>query len=448
MSSDKKFTSETPVLSKEEGNGAILFSSSHERSEQLGKSMEAIGAKVRVISNMDEAKKIIADEDHGFLISDVSGFDPSGINMLNWFNGHIHKKRVRSLGIITSADTIIPKSTYQRQFDNTFTVGEITIDEIASVLLSLYSSNAPLKWLTAATEYYHEARKRLTTGEAEGKVVLLLGAPGVGRDAFAQIAHEMGERKDHKFVFADCRLRTGKKPAKIRTNKEIDSVERNLQALMAEAEGGTLYFHEAGLLPKDFQSVLAKVIKRNKYREPGDGKLHRFTGLTIVSVEGYSYGKLSKELSDVVSPITLRIPPLSKCKDDIIPLAEHFIAHFCMREGIESITMTGAAKDALLRHEWSGNIRELFAVVTRAAQESNKKRIEKTGLNMQDVSNEKDSDRPVTTKSKLMKALRDAKGKKAKAARIIGTSRQHVYRLMELFGIPQDYGKNPTEEIP
>lgn len=72
---------------------AILYSSSHARSEELGKQMRAIGANVQIMSDMSLAKKKIEEENHGFLIADVSGFDPHGVNMLNWFNYHIGKPR-------------------------------------------------------------------------------------------------------------------------------------------------------------------------------------------------------------------------------------------------------------------------------------------------------------------------------------------------------------------
>ena len=172
--------------------------------------------------------------------------------MLNWFNHHIHKRKVKSLGILTSAATLIPKCTYHINYDNTFTVGDITFDEVATALFSLYASNYPIKWLKLCSDAYHYGKTALTTGINESKVVLLLGDPGVGKDAFSLIAHEVGERKDCKFIYADCRLHSGRKYTRLLTDKAKSEVEKNLQGLMAEADGGTLYFHQANLLPKRF----------------------------------------------------------------------------------------------------------------------------------------------------------------------------------------------------
>ena len=153
MKSDKKVHNKAIDLT--ELPEAILYSSSHSRSELLGEQMRGIGAKVQIVSDMNEAKKKIEEENHGFLIADVSGFDPLGVNMLNWFNHHIHKRRVKSLGILTSAATLIPKCTYHINYDNTFTVGDITFDEIATALFSLYASGSPIKWLKLCSDAYH-----------------------------------------------------------------------------------------------------------------------------------------------------------------------------------------------------------------------------------------------------------------------------------------------------
>lgn len=444
MKSNKKDDSKS--LDKPELPEAILYSSSHSRSELLGKQMRGIGANVQIVSDMSEAKKIIEENNLGFLISDVSGFDPHGVNLLNWFNHLANKRKVKSLGILTSAATLIPKCTYHINFDNTFTTGDITFDEIATALFSMYASSLPIKWLKVCSDAYRSGKVALETRKDQSKIVLLIGDPGVGKDAFSQIAHEVGVRKNHKFIYADCRIHSGRKFTPLTTDKMRNEVERNLQGLMAEADGGTLYFHQANLLPKEIQRILAKVLTRNVCRRPGSNTQHKFNGLTIVSICESSRKKLTKELLNAVSPITLRIPSLAQCKDDIITLAEYFLNHFCIKESLPQLSLSPGAKDELLNHHWTGNIRELFAVITRAAQISNKKVISKSDLNLIDVPDEQSTKRPVNKKAFVKKALREAKGKKAKAARILGTTRQNLYRWMDKYDIPNDYPNGVTDD--
>lgn len=100
MKSNKKDNSKSLDFPK--FPNAILYSSSYSRSELLGEQMRDIGANVHIVSDMALAKKKIEENEYGFLIADVSGFDPLGINMLNWFNHYAHKRKVKSLGIITA----------------------------------------------------------------------------------------------------------------------------------------------------------------------------------------------------------------------------------------------------------------------------------------------------------------------------------------------------------
>lgn len=426
---------------------AILYSSSHVRSELLGKQMRGIGANVQIVSDMALAKKKIEENNYEFLIADVSGFDPLGINMLNWFNHYAKKRKIKSLGIITSAATLVPKYNYHINYDNMFTVGDIIFDEVATALFSLYASSTPIKWLKLCSDAYRSGKTALETSHNDCKAVLLLGEPGVGKDSFSQIAHEVSIRRDGKFVYADCRIHCGRKYTQLSTDKARSEVEKNLYGLLAEADGGTLYFHQANLLPKDVQCILAKVLRKNVFRIPGSNRQHKFSGLTIVSMCESSPKKLTKELFNVVSPITLRIPSLVQCKDDILILAEYFLSQFCIKESLPLLTLSSQAKDELLNHHWTGNIRELFAIITRAAQISNKKVITKSDLNLIDVPDEHATKRPVNHKAYVKKALREAKGKKAKAARILGTTRQNLYRWMEKYDIPIDYPHGENDGI-
>lgn len=426
---------------------AILYSSSSTRSRELGQMIANIGENIRIVSDLEDAKTTIQEDGHDLLIADVSGFDPDGINLLNWFNTRAHKRRIQSLGIITSAASLIPKFTYRINFDNKFTSEGTTFDGLTTALFSLYASNKPIEWLRISTEAYHEGHDKLENKETKPKVALLIGETGVGKDAFAQIAHEMDERKNYRFVYVDCRLEGSTGFMKIGNAGERKEIERNIQSLMAEADGGTLYFHEVPLLPVDVQKILADVIRKNVYHVPGTSKVKNFSGLTIVSAHGtlsqeIIEGRFAGVLYDVVSPITVRIPSLAECKGDVVLLAEAFLDLFCARESLPTMKLSVRAKNMLLEHIWTGNVRELYSVITRAAMNSDGKKIQTNDIDLLDVSD--DSDKPINKRAIVRKALRDAKGNKAKAARILNTTRTTLYRWLEELSIPKDYPKGET----
>lgn len=448
MEKCEEISSQTGNPADKSGSEAILYSSSSTRSKELGQMIANIGSNVRIVSDLEDAKTTIEEVGHDLLIADVSGFDPNGINLLNWFNLHRHKHKIQSLGIITSAATLIPKFTYSINFDNKFTTGDTTFDSLTTALFSLYASNKPIEWLRLATEAYHGGRKKLELTESGPKVALLIGEIGVGKDAFAQIAHETGDRKNHKFVHVDCRLEGNIPFIKIANARERREVERNIQSLMAEADGGTLYFHEVSLLPMEVQKILADVLKKNEYHIPGSTKVKKFSGLTIVSAHGslsqqIIEGRFASALYDVVSPITVRIPSLSECKNDVVLLAESFLDLFCAKESLPSMQLSGRVKKMLVEHVWTGNVRELHAVITRSALKCDGNKINTDDLDLLDVSD--DSEKPINKRAIIRKALRDAKGNKAKAARILNTTRTTLYRWIKEFSIPKDYPKGESE---
>lgn len=428
---------------------AILFSSNPERGRQLQKLMDSIGAKFDITSDPETAKKMIEAVGHELLISDVSGFDPNGINMLNWFNLNRHKRQVNSLGIITAATPLVPKVTYKISYDHTFIQGDITFDNLTTAMLTLYSHNSPIEWLKRSTNAYHIGHEKLKSIKDGPHVVLLTGELGVGKDSFAQIAHEKGGRREHKFVHVDCSLE--RDMSYIKGTKAVNrkEMERNIQALMAEADHGTLYFHEAGQLPMDVQNILADVISKNVYTVPGTGGKKKFSGLTIISVDSTMKqnivkGKFSASLFDVSSPITVTIPSLTECKQDIVPLADAFLKGFCMKEGLPIMEISVNAQKTLRKHIWTGNVRELYSVITRAAAQCDQRSIKVTDLSLQ--SSHEEEEKPTNHKAVVKKALRDGRGNKAKAGRILGTTRQTIYRWMKKYDIPDGYGKPDAEK--
>lgn len=427
---------------------AVLYSSDKSRCIDLAELLRSVGATVEVVSETNTAKHLLVDGKHNLFISDVSGFDSHGINMLHWYNHHQIAAKVKSLGIITPVTDIIPKFTYSINYDNRFSAGDTTFDNMSSVLFSLYAANSPVSWLKKASDAYHKAKSELEQNGPKSKVVLLLGEIGVGKESFAQIAHQTGGRKDCRFVHVECKLNGDIPFLRMSFNPdEVKSIERNIRNLFADADGGTLYFHGVDNLPPDVQNILAKVIESNTYIEPGTGKRKRFSGLTILSADGdlcraIVRGRFSQKLFDTISPVTIRIPALSECKSDIIPLAESFLTHFCISESLPMLSLSNESKKKLTSHVWTGNVRELYSVITRAAMHSNRKKIQPSDINLIDYSDE--SERPASKRARVKKALRDAGGKKAKAARRLGVTRKTLYRWMADLKISLDY-PNKTE---
>ena len=139
---------------------------------------------------------------------------------------------------------------------------------------------------------------------------------------------------------------------------------------MALAEGGTLLLDEIGDLPAALQPKLLRFIEERTYERVGDPTPRRADVRILaatnrdLAVEARS-GRFREDLYYRLAVLTLEVPPLRERRDDILPLAEEFVAFYRRAAGRSRLGLSAAARRALLAHGWPGNVRELLNAVER-----------------------------------------------------------------------------------
>ena len=141
----------------------------------------------------------------------------------------------------------------------------------------------------------------------------------------------------------------------------------------------------------------------------------------------------------------LDIPPLRKRKEDILPLAEHFLAQKSQKYNKQGLTLSEQAKKALCHYDWPGNIRELSHVMERAVLLSDSLAIEITGLTDQlalgnNGTNTSNGELPFMTideaeQSLIKQALQKTQGKVIEAGELLGLGKNAIYRRLEKYQI-------------
>ena len=293
--------------------------------------------------------------------------------------------------------------------------------------------------------------------------VLVTGPAGSGKEKLAEIVQSNSRRKQKPFV----RVNAGGLPDEL-LEAELFGAEAGAftgaQKLrigrFEAAHGGTLFLDEIGNLSLSGQARLLRVLQTGEFERLGSSSTRK-VDVRIISAtnadlqRAIAQGRFREDLYFRLNVIELKLPPLAERPDDILPLAEHFLASFAASPGNagEPFTMAEDARVALCQYEWPGNVRELHNRMQRASLICAGRVVRALDLGLdpaapQPVNNgdqparTRDSERPSALsgahepeRTLIEEALLRASGVVSKAAAELGMSRQALYRRMERLGI-------------
>ena len=267
--------------------------------------------------------------------------------------------------------------------------------------------------------------------------VLITGPNGSGKEVLADIIHANSAVRSGPYL----KVNLGALPQEL-IEAELFGTEagaftgaRARVGRFEAANGGTLFLDELGNLAPAGQAKLLRVLQTGELERLGSNVTRRTRVRMIAATNtdlraAIRAGRFREDLYYRLNVIELEVPPLSRRREDILPLARHFLA--------ADRALSPEAERALLRHAWPGNVRELQNVIRRASLLSSTPSIGADALGLAalepaDPGGESALDRPA-----VERALERAGGVVAHAARDLGLSRQALYRRMEKLGIKPD----------
>ena len=193
--------------------------------------------------------------------------------------------------------------------------------------------------------------------------VLILGESGTGKELVARALHEMGRRRDGRFVVINLAA-----VPRERVETELFGRDDADIGKLVEADGGTLFLDEIGDMPLDAQTRLLRVIDGS---EPAlNPKTGRRPNVRIIAATNrdlralIQQGLFREDLFFRLNVAPLRLPPLRDRTEDIPDLTRAFLLR-ANREGLPAKTVDSGALDRLRLHLWPGNVRELENLVRR-----------------------------------------------------------------------------------
>lgn len=204
--------------------------------------------------------------------------------------------------------------------------------------------------------------------------VLLQGRTGVGKELFAHAIHNAGPRRDEPFVAVNLAAL----PATLMESELFgyvrgaftDARRGGKQGVFEYAGRGTVFLDEIGEIPLEMQSRLLRVLQDGEFMRLGDDKIVQahcriIAATNKVLEEAVRRGAFREDLYYRLNVLRLNIPDLRERREDIRALAQAFLKRFCAKYAKTPGKIAPGAMKILLAREWSGNIRELQAVIER-----------------------------------------------------------------------------------
>jgi DNA-binding NtrC family response regulator len=272
--------------------------------------------------------------------------------------------------------------------------------------------------------------------------VLITGPNGAGKEVLADIVQVNSARADRPYF----KVNLGALPNEL-IEAELFGTEagaftgaRARAGRFEAADGGTLFLDELGTLAGSGQAKLLRVLQTGEFERLGSNVTRRARVRVIAATntdlrQGIRAGTFREDLFYRLNVIELEVPPLAERREDILPLARHFLE--------DGFKLSAAAAEALARYPWPGNVRELQNTIRRACLLSAERTIEAAALNLP-VSAAATSAQPELDRVTVEQALERARGVIAHAARDLGLSRQALYRRMQKLGLKSDAPRPPS----
>lgn len=272
--------------------------------------------------------------------------------------------------------------------------------------------------------------------------VLVTGSRGTGKELLARAIHGLSPRASGPFVVARC----GAIPEALLESElfgcrrgALPAATSDKRGLLEEASGGTLYLDEVGSLSPLVQAKLLALLQERRFRRVGETE-ERTANVRLVSASGKDLrgavekGAFREDLFYGLSVVPLEIPDLKDRREDIAPLAYHFVRKFNAGYKIDGIRRD--ALELLIEYPWPGNVPQMENVIERAVV------LRKSGLVQPRDLPEEISSRSAPPSAKsleetereyILQLLRECNGNQTQVSRILGINRRTLYRKLRKY---------------
>lgn len=284
--------------------------------------------------------------------------------------------------------------------------------------------------------------------------VIISGETGTGKELVARRIHANSKRTDKIFIPVDCTTLTGQ----LFESQLFGHVKGAFTGAFSDtlgffraADGGTIFLDEISELPLDLQAKFLRVLQEERVTPLGSIQSYP-VDLRVLCATNCNLrdmlrdGKFRADLYYRLNVVNIELPPLRERRDDIVILAEYFLAKQAKLYNEPMKKLNKSAIKILTSYNWPGNVREIANVMERAYVLSKSREIGPSELSMGILTNDllpqNDHEFPAmddVNKKLVVRALQAAKGRKMAAARLLRIDHRKLGRLIERYNLQPTY---------
>jgi len=298
--------------------------------------------------------------------------------------------------------------------------------------------------VSAAMRPVSELIERVGPSDAN---VLITGENGTGKGIVAQLLHNVSKRAARQLVTVNIGGLTEsifESELFGHTKGAFTDAKNDRIGRFEMADGGTLFLDEIGNLALAQQAKLLQVVETGEFERVGASRTQqanvRILSATNADLEAeVADGRFRKDLLYRLRTVEIPIPPLRRRREDIEPLARHFLARYGKKYGKEMSGLDSPAIAAMHAHSWPGNVRELDHAIERGVLMARGDQIGTADLGLTPSSspdsNLEHLELAEAERQLIQNALDRHQGNVSLAAADLGLSRSALYRRLEKYGL-------------
>ncbi|MDT3404763.1 sigma-54-dependent transcriptional regulator [Mucilaginibacter terrae] len=437
----------------------LIIDDEKKLSSLLSRIIELEGFRVLQAATGKEGIKLLAQEDVLVVLSDVKLPDVNGVELVKTIKEkkpYIEVINLTAYGTIADGVKAIQNGAF-----NYITKG----DDNEKIIPLLYQAVEKAEIQLRAFEQSQKVHGKQTLAGIIGNskpiteaitlarkvaatdtTVLLLGETGTGKEVFASAIHYESQRRQMPFVAINCSSFTAELLESELFGYKAGAFTgalKDKKGLLEEARHGTVFLDEIGEVNLELQAKLLRFLENKTFIKVGDTQTTKVNVRILAATNRdlqaeAEAGRFRLDLFYRLSVFTISLPSLDERRGDIELLAKHYLKEFAGGLGKAPFKLSEEFSQALNRHHWKGNIRELKNLMERvvilADGDTLTPDLLPPGFNQETVSPDS-LDLETVERRHIQKVLTHTNGNKTETARLLGIGLTTLYRKLDEYRI-------------